>query len=241
MAITPSVENVERFMRVKLAASREASLPVTDATVHPFVTISRQSGAGGHALAETMVEVFGRQDGDELFGEWQVFDQRLCEVVAEDQRLAGALDSLLSEEYRSRSEEFFHQLLQPTTDQSYLMDRVFHTVRMLAGIGKVIIVGRAGSEVTRDMHHGLSLRLIAPEKLRIERLMELHGLDERPARDQARKRDASRARLLKRYFKVDIDDPLGYDATFNTAAVPLESIAEAVAAMVRNRVGVGAS
>lgn len=230
-----TVEGVERFMRARLAGGPQEPLVRSSTGLHPFVTISRQAGAGGHSLAETLVQVFARQEDKALFGAWQVFDQRLCEIVAEDPRLKGSLDALLAEEVRSRADEVVTQLLRPTTDQSYVLDRVFRTVRMLAGVGKVIILGRGGSELTRGMGPGVSLRLVAPEPTRIERLVARDHCTERQARDDARRLDGNRARLLKRYFGVDIDDPLRYDAVFNTGLLPVDTVAEAVAAALRHR------
>ena len=229
-----SAHRIERFVHAHLAGRREdATEPHT--RLRPFVTISRQAGAGGLMVAEAMIEVFARQEDAELFGEWQVFDQKLCELVAADEGLAGSLDELVAEEYRSRTDEFIRQLLRPAKDQDYVMGSVFRAVRTLAGVGKAIIVGRAGSQVTKGMRPGVSLRLVAPEPLRIARLMELESVGEREARDIARKRDAARARLLRRHFRVDIADPEGYDATWNTATVAFEEIAEAVATMLRRR------
>ncbi len=201
----------------------------------PFITISRQAGAGGHLLAETLLEVFARQDDAQVFGGWQVFDRRLCEIVAENPTFSKSMASLVAEEYRTRTDEFLRQMLGSSIDQDMLMLHVFQVVTAVASIGKSIIVGRAGSEVTRDMGQGLSLRLIAPEETRIRRVMEYYGFEERSARDEARRIDSSRARLLKAHFRVDIDDPTRYDAIWNTGRMPIGAIAESVVATLRHQ------
>ena len=227
------IHRVERFVHAHLAAPPGAT--GGRARLRPFVTISRQAGAGGLMLAEAMVEVFARQDDAVLFGDWQVFDQKLCELVAEDEGLSGSLDSLLAEEYRTRADEFIRQLFRPATDQAYVIGRVLRAVRTLAGVGKAIIVGRAGSEVTRGMQPTVALRLVAPEPLRIARLMEREDVDEATARDLARTRDVSRARLLRRHFRVDVADPERYDVTWNTGRASFEEIAESTAVMLAAR------
>jgi cytidylate kinase len=229
------IETPERSLRAEVAAIRDSRADAIGVEQYPFVTISRQAGAGGQSLARAMLGVFARQDDVALFGGWHVFDRRLCEIVAEDPKLTGSLESLVTEAYRTRTEDFLRNLLTTTTDQDFVMEGVFRSVRTVAGMGKSIIVGRAGSQVTKGMGSGLSIRLVAPETVRIARLMERHGIDERTARDQARKRDADRARLLRRHFRTDIDDPLGYDAVWNTAEVSPDEIAECVAAILRRR------
>lgn len=226
---------VERY----LSAQMPDASPVDDGTearARPFITISRQAGAGGHLLSDALLAQFARQGDDGLFGGWQVFDKKLCEIVAEDSVFGSSMEALLAEEYRTRRDAFFSQILSPTIDQDVLMLRVFKVVRAVASIGKSIIVGRAGSEVTRDMDGGVSVRLVAPEEDCIRRVMEYYDIDERSAREKARHLDASRARLLKAHFRVDVTDPTRYDAVWNTGEVSIDAIAESIAVLVRSKV-----
>ena len=227
--------NIERFLTAQVA-DRGSAAGAATSRIHPFVTISRQAGAGGHELAETLLEIFAARDDVRLFGGWQVFDRRLCEIVADDPAYSKSMSSLLEEEYRTKTNEFFSQLLGPTIDQDILMRHVFEVVRAVASIGKSIIVGRAGSELTRGMGPGVAVRLVAPEEVRIRGVMEYYELDERAARDKARRLDESRARLLKKHFKVDIDDPTRYDAVWNTGETAIPAIAEAIAVTLQHKV-----
>ncbi len=229
------VEDIDRYLRAHFAAEQRPASTPTDSRVHPFITISRQTGIGGHALADAMLKVFDGQQDVHVFGGWKVYDRSLCEIVAKDPRFSQSIDSLIEEEYRSKTNDFFHQMLRSTADQSMVMNRVFLVVRAVAGMGKAIIVGRGGSHVTADMPQGISLRIVAPEDVRIARAMEVHGLSEREALAGARKRDTDRARLLRARFGADIDDPTGYDVTWTVGNVTFEEISEATATLVRCR------
>jgi len=229
------VEKVERYLKSQTAHYRHLGDVDAAHEAHPFVTISRQAGTGGQALAEVMVRTFDAQSDTELFGGWQVFDRRLCEMVADHPRLSESLESLVTEEYRTRTDEFVRQVLRPGVDQEFVMRRVFHVVASVAAIGKAVIVGRAGSHVTAGLGPAVRLRLVAPEADRIARLMEVLGVEERDARDEARRLDASRARLLKAQFHADIDDPTCYDAVWNTASATGDEIAAAVVTLLRHR------
>lgn len=228
------VEHVDRYLRAQLAMEREPGSRDDEPGIHPFVTISREAGAGGLQLAETLLDVFGRQPETELFAGWQVYDRHLCEIVAEDPRYAESLDSLLELDDSPRA-GFFHAVLGPSTHHALLMDRVFLVVHTLAAMGKSIIVGRGGSAVTRTMPQGVSLRLVAREDSRVELIQQMYGLNERKARQQVHKRDADRARLLKDHFGLDIADPTQYDVTWNTDRTSLGEIADAVVGLVRSR------
>lgn len=226
------LDTIDRYLAAQAASMRTTEnneLP----NIRPFVTISRQVGAGGHRLAQALLTAFGREKDRLLFGGWEVFDRRLCELVAEHPSYERSMGSLLSEEYRTKTDEFFQQIFGSAVDQEVLTQHVFRVVNAVASLGKGIIVGRAGSEVTRGLEPRVAVRLVAPIDLRIERVMEFYGLDERAARSEASRLDGYRARLLKRRFKVDIDDPLLYDATWNTADAPIEGIADSVVALLR--------
>jgi len=229
-----NLENLERYLKVHTAKTRDAAAGPRNGPM-PFLTISRQAGAGGHHMANALLEVFAEQPDQQLFGGWQIFDRRLCEMVADDPFFSNSLDSLLAEDYRTRSDEFFHQILRSSVDQRAVMERVFRVVRAVASVGKAIIIGRAGAEVTRDMDGGVNIRLIAPETIRIKGMMDYYGLDEKKARAEAARLDQARARLIKTHFKSDIDDPTLYDVMFNTGTIPIPAAARALPSIVKQR------
>lgn len=203
--------------------------------VRPFVTISRQAGAGGHTLAKTLIEKMAEHPDGEIFGKWEVFDQKLVAMVADDQDLRVSVETLLGEEYRRTADDFFRQLITSSTHQDIVMDRMFRLVRAIAEVGKAIIVGRGGSEVTRGLGPSVSVRLVAPEVDRVRHTMETHNVTEKEAISSIDRYDSGRARLLKRHFRVNIDDPLLYDAVWNTGQVAFEDIADAIIGLLKSR------
>ncbi|MCP3993549.1 MAG: cytidylate kinase-like family protein [bacterium] len=203
--------------------------------LRPFVTISRQAGAGGHTLAKTLITRFHQSSNRDLLGDWDVFDQKLVAMVADDPDLRVSVEALLGEEYRKATDDFFRQLLTATTHQDIVMNRMFRLVRTIAEVGKAVIVGRAGSEVTRGLGPSVSVRLVAPEEKRVAHMMELYGTSEKKAINSIDKHDSGRARMLKRHFRVNIDDPLLYDAVWNTSQVAFEDIADSIATMLETR------
>jgi cytidylate kinase len=206
--------------------------------MRPFVTISRQAGAGGHTLAKTLIARFDERSDDELFSDWEMFDQKLVDMVADDPDLRVSVEDLLSEEYRKAIDDFFRQLFTSTTHQDIVMDRMFRLVRTIAEVGKAVIVGRAGSEVTRELglgHPSVSVRLVAPKEDRVAHMVEMDGISEKEAIESIEKHDSGRARMLKRHFRVNIDDPLLYDAIWNTSVASVEEIADCIVTMLQTR------
>lgn len=232
------IDKVERFLRAQVAAHAPRPARPGPGGARPFVTISRQAGAGAHDLADTMVGVFDRQSDPSLFGQWQVFDRELCELVAADAPFSTWLDSLIDEEYPTRLESFFGQVFAPAANRDKVFGQVSRVVRAVATIGKAIIIGRGGSEVTRGMEHGIAIRLTAPQSGRIARIMGERGLGEADARRLMKRLDDHRARLVRDRFGAAIDDPGLYDLTFNSGTATFEEMSEAVAGMLQCRAGV---
>jgi cytidylate kinase len=224
------VETIDHYLRAQLAAERKLN-HFDEPRVRPFVTISRQAGCDGRALADTMLRVFAQQEDTDTFDGWQIYDRTLCEIVAQDERFTASLPSLLDERYGSRRIDY-----RSTADRNLLVDRVFLVVRTIARMGKAIILGRGGSHVTRGMDLGVSLRLVAPLEVRVSRVKDALRLGEQDARRLVLERDADRAMLMKTHLNVDIADPTGYDMTWNAAVVSFEEIAETVAALVQRRI-----
>jgi cytidylate kinase len=220
-----AVFKVERGKPVRRGTSRAL----------PFVTISREAGAGGSTLAQTLVKMMESEGETGLFRGWQVLDRTLCEILLQDADLDVSMRSLLAEEYRSQIHEFVLGLFGQRSDQYLVMKKMFEAIRSFATVGKVIIVGRGGSQVARKLELGVHVRLVAPEVSRVQRMRQLLNQNEEETKRIIHKQDQDRARLLKSHFQADIADPLLYDVVCNTGTVSFEAISESIISMIRHR------
>jgi len=201
----------------------------------PFITISRQAGAGGHMLARKILRLMDKQLDEEWAKGWEMFDHQLCLLVAQDPKLKSSFESLLAEEYRPESFVMLSEMIAGESRQHISNKKVFEIIRILAMLGKVVVVGRAASFITRDLGTGIHVRLVAPEPHRIRNMREFLYDDDASARAGVRKQDRDRARLVHDYFNADISDPLNYDATWNTAQISLDDIAAAIVQMLARK------
>ena len=199
---------------------------------YPFVTISRQPGAGGHMLAEAIVERLQEKSYADLSSGWQVFDQKLCEFVAEEPSVQVSLSSLIREEYHSEIQDIVNALLGKYSSQLTVYKKTFEIVRTLAALGKVIIVGRAGNCLTHAMRTGIHIRLVASNGTRVKRMMRFLEVDEHEAQITIREQERESAKLVRNFFGKNIDDPLMYDVVWNTDTVAIEDIADSVVSMI---------
>jgi hypothetical protein len=225
---------VNHLLMVKQYLDDKTRVGGIQPTGYPFITISRQAAAGGHLLSHVIVTDFLKLGGD-VFEGWHVFDREICELVALDSSLTTSMEQLLQERYRSEFAEFMDGLLSGKSQQYMTLKKTFFIVRILASIGKVIIVGRAGNCVTRGLGTGIHLRLVAPKSSRIRWMAKKLRLDKRESEKMIDEQDAERRRMTRTFFDGDIEDPLLYDVTFNTTTVQMHEISRSVIEIIRHR------
>jgi cytidylate kinase len=199
----------------------------------PFITISREAGAGGHLLAHVILTDFLKQKDRGLFEGWHVFDRELCEVVAGDPELQASMEELLAEKHRSEFAEFIDSLFSGRARQYEIYKKTFAIVRLLGCLGKVIIVGRAASCVCADLPGGVHIRIVAPEAQRIRWLGKKLKITREEARIELLRQEDDKRRLVSDFFDKDINDPLLYHTVWNSGRVDMHTISESVIELVR--------
>jgi cytidylate kinase len=215
-------------------ATREAA-PAEPRTPAPFVTISRQAGAGGRTFARKLVERLNDADPGPL--PWTVWDNELVEkVVAENHLPAAKVASLGDERPSSWIEQFLAGLAvgdpRDHADESTVFSRVALTIHALAEMGRVVIVGRGGAFITHDLPGGVHLRLVAPLADRVELMADQLGLTEQDAAAVVRERDHNREAFYHRYWPNRPLAPESFTATLNTAAVAGDRLVDCVLPLV---------
>ena len=200
----------------------------------PFVTISRQAGAGAETVAQLLAAKLNAKAGkDEQ--PWTVFDKNLISKVLEDQNLPQAIAKHVHEDKDTTMQALVGELLGIHPSMWTIFHHTSDTILKLARIGRAIIVGRGGNIITAKLKGGAHVRLVAPETVRLAHLETHFKLDDKAAQKYLHDEDAGRRRYVKTNFDRDIDDPLLYDAVLNTATLGFDRTADIIAAMVTAR------
>lgn len=201
----------------------------------PFVAISRQAGAGGHSLAKRLIEKMAPLGQRPLYKGWEIFDQKIVDILADEHDLDVSMETLMTQEYHSEMQELLTELFGGPAHQFKLYRKTFELVRLLAGLGKVILIGRASPICTRGMSTGIKVRLRAPEPVRIERMMALLDVDRAKAAALIKKQDRARAKLVKDFFSKDIEDDSLYDMVRDTEKTSIDLIADELIKRIEER------
>ena len=175
------------------------------------LTISRQGGSLGTEIAQ---EVAGRLNYE------YVDKERIGKALAEF--------GLLSPDV-----ERFDEKKPPFWDSWQVQRRKFlHFLQAvifdLAGKGNVVIVGRGGQVLLKDLPGVLHLRIVAPFEVRLRRIMEKERGDEKDTTRTLRRSDRDSAGFIHSFFDVDWEDPNLYDLVINTHKFSVETAARMI-------------
>lgn len=196
----------------------------------PFLTISREAGAGAHALAERLVEVL---NGSQPEVPWALFDDNLVQEVLRKHDLPSELERFMTEDKVAEVTEFIEVSLGLHPHKDALVGKVNATIIALARMGHVILVGRGAHVLTRALSGGVHIRLIASAEHRRDYLAAVHGLKPRVAEERIGALDVGRRAYVKRHFGADVTDPMDYDMVINTTAQSIDAVAGMLAQRIQ--------
>jgi cytidylate kinase len=192
------------------------------------ITISRQAGSGGHAVAEKLAERLQSQEPADS-RPWVVFDRNLVEKVLEDHNLPARLARFMPEDRISQVSDTMAELFGLHPPSWILVRQTSETILHLAQLGHVILIGRGSNVITCKLPHVLHVRLVGSLQQRVKRLQELEGLNPKEALRVADREDLARRRYLKQFFDKSVDDPLLYHLVINTDLISFDEAARMIA------------
>jgi cytidylate kinase len=106
------------------------------------------------------------------------------------------------------------------------------TIRALALRGRVVIVGRGGVYITRNMEGGVHLRLVAPLAYRAKFMAQQLGVDLDSANEYVRQVDRQRKAFYHRYWPQETQEAEAFTLTINTAVADEDRAVESVIPLV---------
>jgi hypothetical protein len=227
---TPGIRSV--FAAIKVTPLALRHLPGDAAqSPRPFVTISREGGAGGRTIGNLLVQRLNELDpGDPP---WSLWDKALVEKVANDHHISQELIESLESSHKPWMQEFLSTLsMQGDLAEVRVYRGVAATIRTLALHGRVVVVGRGGAFITRQMPGGVHLRLIAPMDFRVATMARQLNITRDAAAEHVRQLDREREAFYKRYWPKEVCSPQAFTLTINTAHADENRVVECVLPLV---------
>jgi cytidylate kinase len=183
-----------------------------------IITISRQLGSGGNATANRLAKILGYSLIDKV---------KIHEMVSDYGRFKTELEKVVNEEKPGFLDRFFRS-------QEIYLDLLQSLIYEIACMGNVIIMGRGGHMILKDVPGVLRVKMISPYELRIKRVMEDQGVSRETAEELIRQNDRERTGFMRYLFDIDEADPNFYDLVINTEHMSIATAADFIAQAVKS-------
>lgn len=222
------------ILHAQLQASRPSSAKPFAGTVHPFLTISRETCAGATTLGQHLLPVLNEQLSEEGRS-WMFLDKDLLTQALSLNHLPEHLADYLPEDRLPEIKGLIGEMVGLHPPLWELEHRVAEAILKFAKLGCVILAGRAAHLVTQDLPGGFHLRLVAPLESRIRRAEAMNQTSRAEAEQFIRENDSARQRHVQTRFERDINDPHLYDLVINTDRIQPATAAQLVLHAMQDR------
>jgi cytidylate kinase len=186
--------------------------------MYRIVTVSREYGSGGAAIAAALANELG----------WTLFDRAFITAVAR----AAKVDPALARNYDERLDSWIHRVGKSALwhgafeqvavagesvffDAETMAALTAETIKQAAGIGNCVIVGRGAQCLLQSRSDVFHVFVYAPLRHKIERL-RTRVTGRTPLEELARSTDKSRAEYIRAHFGCDWKDLHLYDLMVNS-------------------------
>ncbi|MDR2376648.1 MAG: cytidylate kinase family protein [Treponema sp.] len=167
-----------------------------------IITISRELAALGDETAHELAKQLNYR-----FIDKQTLEDRI--------RSWGLIGSKL-EKYDERKPSFWASLSQDRDDYVHFLRSAVYTE---AAQGSCIFIGRGASIVLGDVPGVVTLFLVAPQTIRVERVRSYFQCDEKRARQIIDQSDHDRSGFHRYFFDMEWKDPGNYHLSLNTGCL----------------------
>jgi hypothetical protein len=192
----------------------------------PFLTISRQYGCWGFSVAMLVQDILNEKP--QTSRPWSIYGKEILGKLATETNMAA---ELLDRERRSRPKlfvDFLRALSSERIPSGYeIRNRITTIIRGLAVEGHAIILGQGSAGATADLPSGLSIRLEAPLKWRIKRVVFREGISETKARLLIQAKEEERD-YLRRIYELRFRRQPAFNLTFDCSVFTLAQIARQI-------------
>jgi len=198
-------------------------------TPGPVITISREFGCPANMCANGLADLLNKIK-DINSPQWKVVSKEILDQAAEELGLSpDKIDFVFSFEKRNAVDE----ILESLSSKYYKSERKIRStikdvIRSIGQQGFVIIVGRGGAAILKDIEKSMHIRLIAPLDYRGDGVSRRHEISKEEAKKLTLEMDRKRKQLRDDFSDTPIDNN-DYDLIFNCKKLSTESIVDLMA------------
>ena len=195
----------------------------------PVITISRAFGCPANLCATDLAEILTKIDGEGK-EPWKVISKEILEKAAMELGLTPEkIEFVFKFEKRSAVDEILEALSSKYyKSERKIRNKIREVILEIGKQGRVIIVGRAGVAILKDIPNSLHVKLIAPFEYRVDGVCRRHEISHNEARKLTEEMDKKRRQLRSEFAgrKIDYVD---YDLIFNCKTLTSDEVVGLIA------------
>ena len=182
-----------------------------------IIAISRQVAALGDEISKALSEKLGYR-----FINRKELEKRIVDLGFSPEKL---------KKYDERKPGFFASLVK---DRDEYLNYLQTAVLDAAAEGDCILLGRGSFLILENLPNLISLRFVAKDSIRMDRLMKEHSWNEKQALQRITESDANRKGFHKSFFNADVENPQQFLMVMNTGMFDVETASDAIVAVTKS-------
>jgi cytidylate kinase len=201
----------------------------------PVITISRQTGCDARQVAENIVDNLNQKFG---ITKWKWVDKDIIyKIAAELNTDALRVENFYKGIELSNVSEMIMAFSGNFVSDLRVKKAIKDVVLSMCKEGFLVIVGRGGVSIAKEIKDALHIRLVAPFYWRVENVMKKKNIDIEAAEELVVDSDEKRFNLIQTFLdKKSLNLDYLFDATINRNTFTIHETAELVTAMFEKKV-----
>ncbi len=184
-----------------------------------IITISREVAAFGDEVAEALAKELNYK-----FVKRTDIEKRIIELGFPQSKMP---------KYDERKPGFFASLAK---DRDEYLNYLQYAILEAAAQENVVIIGRGAFVVLQNVPNNISVRLISPEAVRLQRLEKEFSWDEKQAKQRIQESDMNRDGFHKSFYNVDLKDSSYFHVVLNTGLLDIPTSSSIITKIVNSTI-----
>ena len=203
----------------------------------PVITIARESACPAQKIATLLTTRLDALKGSKAKDiPWRWINKEILSESAQELNLD---PSEIEYVFKFEKKTFFDDILSSQSRKYYKSDRqirktISKVVRNIGSEGNVIIIGRGGVAITREIEKSLHIMLEAPLEWRALRNAQKYCMTQKEAAKFSLDVDKKR-KEFRDYFHGKGTDYTHFDVRYNCMTLSVEEIADSIIGLMKTR------
>ncbi|MCK5822998.1 MAG: cytidylate kinase-like family protein [Bacteroidales bacterium] len=209
-----------KYMEERFYKSKKLKEPVKK--WGPIITISREVGCPAEEISDKIIKFIHQYSKDQ----WTCISKEILEKSSTELNLH---PDKIQYVFKAEKKSMFEEVLSAFLSKYYKSDKkirktIAKVISNYAEDGKVVIIGRGGVAIAKNVDDSFHIRLQGPLKWKADIISKQKNITLSEAEDFVKDLDSKRKNLIESFCSQKFEDIL-FDATFNCAKMTTDEIA----------------